>query len=435
MQRRTKKLYASLTFCFKMHSNKLNKYWGNYVEMKHLLNHSVLRITGYTRLIQHSRSGEWLLNALEDFKSLFQDNLLELHLTMTSQFQFIFPSSWFTSIMEKFGSFNPYLRIYLNEFSEESGPWIRDWFCKSFVLRHRVASLTCKNIAPNLCKNFKHYSQLTILEIRRSGYYVEIEEIATLTKLKKLELCLRVADRSRIDQVPIFEHLTYLSFECETNGNFCMINQLVKFSFPNLIIIEFGGIDIAPYVLFDGEDIPNCTTLLTEFDYIGMFNDCSNLKYLHLLAPPFWRNKLVLCQSYVQSWLHQMTLVIFGIRVIQPDLMGPDGLFDFLSLLITCQKFLKVISVQILGYTSEQKLKMAIRNWLKENETMLNLRPISLVIIGGYVIYLDSGLDQSTIRTINYLERKCGIDLRQGSSFSQRDVISVPGLRFLPWLY
>ena len=123
MQRRTKKLYASLTFCFKMHSNKLNKYWGNYVEMKHLLNHSVLRITGYTRLIQHSRSGEWLLNALEDFKSLFQDNLLELHLTMTSQFQFIFPSSWFTSIMEKFGSFNPYLRIYLNEFSEESGPW------------------------------------------------------------------------------------------------------------------------------------------------------------------------------------------------------------------------------------------------------------------------------------------------------------------------
>ena len=130
-----------------------------------------------------------------------------------------------------------------------------------------------------------------------------------------------------------------------------------------------------------------------------------------------------------------MTLVIFGIRVIQPDLMGPDGLFDFLSLLITCQKFLKVISVQILGYTSEQNLKMAIRNWLKENETMLNLRPISLVIIGGYVVYLDSGLDQSTIRTINHLERKCGIDLRQGSSFSQRDVISVPGMRFLPWLY
>ena len=111
--------------------------------------------------------------------------------------------------------------------------------------------------------------------------------------------------------------------------------------------------------------------------------------------------------------------------------MGPNGLLNFLSELISSQKLLKVISVQILGPVSPLNLKIATQNWLQKNKALLNSQTISLVIVGGYVVYIDDDLDQPTTRTIDSLDRKCGTEIRQGCTFSHSDAIGHSIIGFL----
>ena len=88
------------------------------------LNLSELKISGDIRDIADEDAGMWLSNLPEEFKMLFDSSLRELHLTVSFQRELLFPSIWFKGVIERFGSFNPDLRIYLNNNAYmESGPW------------------------------------------------------------------------------------------------------------------------------------------------------------------------------------------------------------------------------------------------------------------------------------------------------------------------
>ena len=172
--------------------------------------------------------------------------------------------------------FNPNLKIDLNKVAHE------DSFCKIFPLKNNVRSVNCCCVASNMCKNLNHYSNLTMLEIKKPRHALQIQKLAQLKKLRKLEFCLLITNSSQNEQLPVFEHLTHLNFDCAVTGNDFELKNVVRFCFPKLTIIELHKIYGSVCIFLGPEDIPNCTTIVTSTDYISMFNACHGIKYLYL---------------------------------------------------------------------------------------------------------------------------------------------------------
>ena len=126
-----------------------------------------------------------------------------------------------------------------------------------------------------------------------------------------------------------------------------------------------------------------------------------------------------------------MKLSIFSIENFQlyDDQQSVQELFNILTEEVFERNSIKVFSMETsYEFQNYAELKTIVCNWLRKYYNQLEFQTISLIIIDGFIIYIDNSLDQQTTWEIVYLNKNCDFEISKNTFLQSKPIGSYNNL-------